>query len=88
MIKVAMQSVVSCAHDPREVLCGLNRVLFGQLHDQFVSAAYLWLDTENRKGLYSAAGIRRCYAGGQASWNGSKATACYLELYRIPTIRL
>ena len=56
MIKVAMQSVVSCAHDPREVLCGLNRVLFGQLHDQFVSAAYLWLDTENRKGLYSAAG--------------------------------
>jgi sigma-B regulation protein RsbU (phosphoserine phosphatase) len=56
MIKVAMQSVVSCAHDPREVLCGLNRALFGQLHDQFVSAAYLWLDTENRKGLYSAAG--------------------------------
>jgi phosphoserine phosphatase RsbU/P len=56
MIKVAMQSVVTCAHDPREVLCGLNRVLFKQLHDQFVSAAYLWLDTENRKGLYSAAG--------------------------------
>ena len=56
MIKVAMQSVVTCAHDPREVLCGLNRILFRQLHDQFVSAAYLWLDTENRKGLYSAAG--------------------------------
>jgi sigma-B regulation protein RsbU (phosphoserine phosphatase) len=56
MIKVAMQSVVTCAHDPREVLCGLNRILFGQLHDQFVSAAYLWLDTGNRKGLYSAAG--------------------------------
>jgi serine phosphatase RsbU (regulator of sigma subunit) len=56
MIKVAMQSVVTCAHDPREVLCGLNRILFGQLHDQFFSAAYLWLDTENLKGLYSAAG--------------------------------
>ncbi len=56
MIKVAMQSVVTCAHDPREVLCGLNRILFRQLHDQFVSAAYLWLDTENCKGLYSAAG--------------------------------
>ena len=56
MIKVAMQSVVPCAHDPREVLRGLNRILFRQLHDQFVSAAYLWLDTENRKGLYSAAG--------------------------------
>jgi sigma-B regulation protein RsbU (phosphoserine phosphatase) len=56
MIKVAMQSVVTCAHDPREVLCGLNHVLFKQLHDQFVSAAYLWIDTETHKGLYSAAG--------------------------------
>jgi phosphoserine phosphatase RsbU/P len=56
MIKVAMQSVVSCAQDPREVLRGLNRILFRQLHDQFVTAAYLWLDTENRKASYSAAG--------------------------------
>jgi sigma-B regulation protein RsbU (phosphoserine phosphatase) len=56
MIKVATQSVIPCAHDPREVLRGLNRVLFPQLRDQFVSAAYLWLDTENRKALYSAAG--------------------------------
>jgi len=56
MIKVAMQSVVACAHDPRQVLRGLNRMLFRQLHDQFVSAAYLWLDTGNRKARYSAAG--------------------------------
>jgi sigma-B regulation protein RsbU (phosphoserine phosphatase) len=56
MIKVAMQSVVPCAHDPRGVLRGLNRILFRQLHDQLVSAAYLWLDTENRRALYSAAG--------------------------------
>ena len=56
MIKVAMQSVAPRAQDPREVLRGLNRILYGQLHDQFVSAAYLWLDTENRNALYSAAG--------------------------------
>ena len=56
MIKVAMQSVVSCAHDPAEVLRGLNRILTGQLRSQFISAAYLWLDMETRKGLYSAAG--------------------------------
>jgi sigma-B regulation protein RsbU (phosphoserine phosphatase) len=56
MIKVAMQSVAACAHDPREVLRGLNRILFRQILDQFVSAAYLWLDTEKRKALYSAAG--------------------------------
>src|SRR5271169_1322505 len=56
MVKVAMQSVVPCAHDPAEVLRGLNRVLFAQLRTQLVSAAYLWLDTENRTALYSAAG--------------------------------
>ncbi len=56
MIKVAMQSVVHCAHDPREVLRGLNGVLSAQLGPQLVSAAYLWLDTKNRIALYSAAG--------------------------------
>ncbi len=56
MIKVAIQSVEACAHDPREVLCGLNRILFKQLHEQYVSAAYLWIDTEQGKALYSAAG--------------------------------
>jgi sigma-B regulation protein RsbU (phosphoserine phosphatase) len=56
MIKMATQSVVPYAPDPREVLRGLNRLLFPQLHDQLVSAAYLWLDTENRQALYSAAG--------------------------------
>lgn len=56
MIKVAMQSVVSCADDPRAVLRGLDRLLCEQLRGQFVSAAYLWLDTETHKALYSAAG--------------------------------
>ena len=56
MIKVAMKSVVTCAHEPREVLRGLNHILYGQLRDQLVSAAYLWLDTGNCKALYSAAG--------------------------------
>jgi phosphoserine phosphatase RsbU/P len=56
MVKVAMQSVVPCADDPQAVLSGLARALSGQLHGQFVTAAYLWLDTENRSALYSAAG--------------------------------
>ncbi|QQS47081.1 MAG: PP2C family protein-serine/threonine phosphatase [Acidobacteriota bacterium] len=56
MIKVAMQSVIDSAHDPRSVLRGLNRVLSGQLRGQFVSVAYLWLDTGKREALYSAAG--------------------------------
>ena len=56
MIKVAAQSIVACAHDPREVLRGLNRILSPQLRNQLVSAAYLWLDTESRQASYSAAG--------------------------------
>jgi sigma-B regulation protein RsbU (phosphoserine phosphatase) len=56
MIKVAIQSVQPCAEDPQAVLRGLNNLLFGQLRGQSISAAYLWLDTENRKALYSAAG--------------------------------
>ncbi len=56
MIKVAIQSIVPCAYDPRAVLRGLNRALFGQLRNQFVTASYLWIDTENRNALYSAAG--------------------------------
>jgi len=56
MLKVAIQSVVPCAHDPRDVLGGLNRTLYGQLRDQFVTAAYLFIDTQNHKALYSAAG--------------------------------
>jgi phosphoserine phosphatase RsbU/P len=56
MIKVAMQSLVHCAHQPREVLRGLNRILSGQLRAQLVSAAYLWFDMESGSALYSAAG--------------------------------
>ena len=56
MIKVAMQSALDCADNPASVLRGLERVLSGQLRGQFVSASYLWLDTESCKALYSAAG--------------------------------
>jgi sigma-B regulation protein RsbU (phosphoserine phosphatase) len=56
MLKVAIKSVVHCAHDPREVLGGLNRTLYGQPRDQFITAAYLFIDTQNHKALHSAAG--------------------------------
>jgi sigma-B regulation protein RsbU (phosphoserine phosphatase) len=56
MIKVAMQSVGAFADKPGEVLHELNRILSEQLREQFVTAAYLVLDTRGRKALYSAAG--------------------------------
>jgi len=56
MIKVAAQSVTAWANDPAEVLRRLGTILSGQLRGQFVSAAYLWVDTESCQARYSAAG--------------------------------
>jgi len=56
MIKVAAQSVVAYANDPSELLRRLRNVLSAQLQGQFVSAAYLWIDTATRTARYSAAG--------------------------------
>ena len=56
MIKVAMQSVAVHADDPAQVLGGLNRILAREAQGQFASAANVWIDTENRNALYSAAG--------------------------------
>jgi len=56
MIKVAAQSVDGCAGDPAEVLRRIGGVLHGSLRGQFVSAAYLWVDTSSSTAVYSAAG--------------------------------
>jgi sigma-B regulation protein RsbU (phosphoserine phosphatase) len=56
MIKVAAQSVNGCAHNPSEVLRRLEAILSGHLRGQFISAAYLWVDTATRTARYSAAG--------------------------------
>ena len=56
MIKVAMQAVAVHADDPAQVLGGLNRILSSEANGQFASAAYVWIDVENRNALYSAAG--------------------------------
>jgi sigma-B regulation protein RsbU (phosphoserine phosphatase) len=56
MIKVAAQSVNGCAQDPGEVLRRLGSILSNHLREQFVSAAYLWMDTKVRTAFYSAAG--------------------------------
>jgi sigma-B regulation protein RsbU (phosphoserine phosphatase) len=56
MIKVAAQSVVAYVDNPSELLHRLGETLSGQLRGQFVSAAYLWIDTEKHIARYSAAG--------------------------------
>jgi sigma-B regulation protein RsbU (phosphoserine phosphatase) len=56
MIKVAIHSVAVHADDPAQVLGSLNRILSSEAPGQFASAAYIWIDTDNRNALYSAAG--------------------------------
>jgi hypothetical protein len=57
----------------------------GQLHDQLVTAAYLWLDTGNRKAYIQRQGTRRFCAGEKASRQALKAMVCCSESTRRPT---
>jgi len=56
MMKTAAKSIVPFVHSPGDVLQGLNRMLSGQPRDQFVTAAYLFVDTQKYAARYSAAG--------------------------------
>ena len=56
MLKVAVQSVAAVAHEPAQVLRGLNRILSPQLRGQLISAAYLFVNTQASTALYSSAG--------------------------------
>jgi len=56
MIKIAMQSVRDYARDPGKVLELLGKILGDQLHGQFVTAAYLYINSESRQARYSSAG--------------------------------
>ena len=56
MVKVAVQAADGCAGDPGEVLRRVGGLLHNNLRGQFVSAAYLWIDSSERAAVYSAAG--------------------------------
>jgi phosphoserine phosphatase RsbU/P len=56
MLKVAFAGQAPHAGDPTRVLRGLNTALCGTFEEHFVTAAYLFVDLENRLLRYSAAG--------------------------------
>lgn len=56
MVKVAIAAQLPHADDPAKVVRGMNQTLCGKLQGQFVTAAYLFLDFENQKMRYAAAG--------------------------------
>ncbi len=56
MLKIALSSQVGHAADPAKVLLGLNQALCGKFEHHFVTAAYVFIDMENRTLTYAGAG--------------------------------
>lgn len=56
MLQVALTAQVAHAAEPGKVLSGLNRALCGKIRNQFVTAAYVFVDMEENVISYSAAG--------------------------------
>jgi phosphoserine phosphatase RsbU/P len=56
MVKLAAASQRPIAADPSRLLSRMNSALFGNTQDQFVTAAYVHLNSESRELRYSAAG--------------------------------
>ena len=56
MVKIAFASNTTHAANPSEVLFGINKVLCGKLESDFVTAGYLYLDTQEENMAYAGAG--------------------------------
>jgi len=56
MVKIAFSSQIPYAYNPAQVLSGINQILCGKLESDFVTAGYLFLDTENQTAAYAGAG--------------------------------
>jgi phosphoserine phosphatase RsbU/P len=56
MLKIALAAQTSVASDPAQVMAGLNLALCGKFQGHFVTAAYIYIDTENKIMRYAGAG--------------------------------
>ena len=67
MVKIAFASQLPHADDPARVLAGINQVLCGKLESDFVTAGYLFMDTERQSATYAGAGHPPLFL-----WRGSE----------------
>jgi serine phosphatase RsbU (regulator of sigma subunit) len=56
MVKVAFNANVSLADRPSELLGAVNQALTGQLHNEFITAAYLWFNFSDMTLAHTSAG--------------------------------
>ena len=67
MVKIAFSSQLPHADDPARVLAGINQILCGKLESDFVTAGYLYMDTEKQSATYAGAGHPPLFL-----WRGSE----------------
>jgi hypothetical protein len=56
MVKIAFSYQLPHAYNPAQVLSGINQILCGKLESDFVTAGYLFIDTEKQIATYAGAG--------------------------------
>lgn len=56
MVKVAFSAQKARADDPAALLAGMNREFAGQFEQEFVTAAYLYLDLRQNRAVFAGAG--------------------------------
>jgi phosphoserine phosphatase RsbU/P len=76
MLKSALAAQSAYAADPARVLSGLNHALCGKFEEHFVTAGYLFVDTEKHMARYAGAGHPPLFYG---SMDGRRAAYREIE---------
>jgi sigma-B regulation protein RsbU (phosphoserine phosphatase) len=93
MVKMAAISQRSLAAHPAQLLTGMNAALCGNTQGQFVTAAYVYLDADEKQLRYAAAGhpamlLLRNGSVSEVAKNGLLLAASGLEIYSEKTLPL
>jgi serine phosphatase RsbU (regulator of sigma subunit) len=67
MVKIAFISQLPYASQPARVMAGINQILCGKLESDFVTAGYLYVDTQKQCVTYAGAGHPPLFL-----WRGSE----------------
>jgi len=84
MLKIALAAQSEHATDPARVLSGLNQALCGKFKGHFVTAAYVFIDTEKKTITYAGAGHPPLLLRNQSSGKGSDVLENGLFLGAFP----
>ncbi len=84
MLKIALAAQSANASDPAKVLAGLNQALCGKFQTHYVTAAYVFIDTERQTIDYAGAGHPPLLLGGLSAGSVRAVTENGLFLGMFP----